>query len=54
MNQDGYRITNKYVLFCGSEFSNFYPCKILFDNIEFTSAEQLFMWCNEHCFKDYE
>ena len=54
MNQDGYRVTDKYVLFWGSEFSNFYPCKILFDNIEFTSSEQLFMWCKAHCFQDYE
>ena len=54
MNKGGYRVTDKYVLFWGSEFSNFYPCKILFDNIESTSAEQLFMWCKAHCFQDYE
>ena len=54
MNQDGYRVTDKYVLFWGSEFSNFYPCKIIFDHKEFKSSEQLFMWCKAHCFQDYE
>ena len=45
MNQNGYRVTDNYVLFWGSGFSNFYPCKIIFDNKEFKSSEQLFMWC---------
>ena len=54
MNQDGYRVTDDYVLFWGSEFSNFYTCKIKFDNKEFKSSEQLFMWCKAHCFQDYE
>ena len=54
MDQDGYRVTENYVLFWGSEFSNFYPCKIVFDHKEFTSSEQLFMWCKAHCFQDYE
>lgn len=54
MNKDGYRLTDKYVLFWGSPFSNFYPCKIIFNKKEFTSSEQLFMWCKAHCFQDYE
>lgn len=54
MNQDGYRLTDDYVLFWGSEFSNFYPCKIVYDNKEFISSEQLFMWCKAHCFQDHE
>ena len=54
MNQDGYRVTDKYVLFWGSEFSNFYLCKIVFNHKEFKSSEQLFMWCKAHCFQDYE
>ena len=53
MNKGGYRVTDKYVLFWGSEFSNFYPCKIIFDNKEFTSSVRLFMWCKAHCFQEY-
>ena len=47
-------VTDKYVTFWGSVFSNFYPCKIKHWNIEFKSSEQLFMWFKAVFFGDSE
>lgn len=49
-----YRITDKYVIFWGSEFSNFYPCKIIVSGNEFSSSEQLFMYKKAELFQDKE
>lgn len=52
------RITDKYVFFWGTEFSNWYPCQIIiFDKgnkLEFRSSEQYFMWLKAKYFLDYE
>jgi ribA/ribD-fused uncharacterized protein len=56
-------VTDKYVAFWGSAFSNFYPCKIKvdtdwddkpIDEITFTSSEQYFMWQKAMWFHDQE
>ena len=47
-------VTDKYVAFWGSVFSNFYPCKIKHCNIKFKSSEQLFMWFKAVFFGDSE
>lgn len=55
-------ITDDYVAFWGSVFSNFYPCDIhvtedWWDNkidIHFSSSEQYFMWLKATEFADYE
>lgn len=47
-------IENGYVLFWGGCFSNFYPCKIVHDGIEFKSSEQLFMYQKAKYFHDDE
>jgi hypothetical protein len=38
------RITDKYVFFWGSEFSNWYECKFRYKNLTFFNSEQAFMW----------
>lgn len=38
------RLTDKYILFWESCFSNFYPCKIEYENSIFFSSEHLFMY----------
>lgn len=48
------KVTDKYVFFWGSIFSNFYPCSIIVDDIEFTSSEQCFMYYKAKYFKDEE
>lgn len=45
-------ITDKYVCFWGSEFSNFYPCKIVAEGRKFKSSEQYFMWQKADYFRD--
>ena len=45
-------IKNGYVLFWGGCFSNFYPCKIVHDGLEFKSSEQLFMYKKAKFFND--
>ena len=47
-------IENGYVLFWGGCFSNFYPCKIVHNDIEFKSSEQLFMYQKAKYFHDDE
>lgn len=55
-------VTDKYVAFWGSVFSNFYPCEIHVTNdwwdkpvdLHFTSSEQYFMWLKATYFDDYE
>ena len=55
-------ITEKYVAFWGSVFSNFYPCKIHVSSdwwdrpvdLHFTTSEQYFMWLKATYFEDYE
>jgi ribA/ribD-fused uncharacterized protein len=55
-------VTDKYVAFWGSAFSNFYPCEIHVTNdwwdkpvdLHFTSSEQYFMWLKATYFEDYE
>lgn len=48
------RVTDKYVFFWGSEFSNFYPCRFTVDGIEFNCSEQYFMWRKAKFFNDEE
>ena len=38
------RITDKYVFFWGSEFSNWFDCKFTYKNLNFYNSEQAFMW----------
>lgn len=45
-------IENGYVLFWGGCFSNFYPCNIIFEDKEFKSSEQLFMYQKAMYFHD--
>lgn len=45
-------VTDKYVCFWGSEFSNFYPCKIVAENRKFKTSEQYFMWQKADYFCD--
>lgn len=45
-------IENGYVLFWGGCFSNFYPCKIIFEGKEFKSSEQVFMYQKAKFFCD--
>ena len=47
-------VTDKYVAFWGSVFSNFYPCKIYHHGYDFTSSEQLFMYYKAMFFGDDE
>ena len=57
-------VTDKYVAFWGSAFSNFFPCKLHIDiseiiggeprEIEFSSSEQYFMWQKATYFNDDE
>lgn len=50
------KITNKYVFFFRDKdvCSNFYPCKIVHDGLEFNCSEQLFMYFKAIYFKDYD
>ena len=43
-----------YVFFWDGWLSNFYHCKIVFNNKVFCSSEQLFMYLKALYFKDYE
>ena len=45
-------VTDKYVCFWGSEFSNFQPCAIMAEGQVFTSSEQYFMWQKAKFFRD--
>ena len=45
-------VTDKYVCFWGSEFSNFYPCEINAEGETFKSSEQYFMWQKANFFRD--
>ena len=38
------RVTDKYVFFWGSEFSNWFDCKFTYKNLNFYNSEQAFMW----------
>ena len=38
------RITDKYVFFWGSEFSNWFECRFRYKNLNFYKSEQAFMW----------
>lgn len=48
------KITDKLVLFFSKKdvCSNFYPCKIIYDNYVFNCSEQLFMYLKARFFKD--
>jgi len=48
------RITDKYVFFWGSEFSNWYDCKFRYRDIIFFNSEQAFMWVKATYFGDME
>lgn len=54
MKKDGFIIYDKHVAFWGSEFSNFYPCKIVIDGVEYRSSEQCFMARKASYFGDKE
>lgn len=45
-------VTDKFVVFWNSIFSNFYPCTFDFKGITFKSSEQAFMWAKSHHFGD--
>jgi ribA/ribD-fused uncharacterized protein len=55
--EDGYRVTDKYVLFYGSFLSNFARCKFTWEYMgeshEFFCTEQAFMWAKAQFFGDY-
>ena len=46
------RITDDYVFFWGSVFSNWYPCIFIYENQRFNNSEQAFMWEKARFFKD--
>ncbi len=46
------RITDKYVLFWETCFSNFFPCKIKYEGATFLSSEHLFMYLKAMDFED--
>ena len=46
------RITDKYVFFWGSVFSNWYPCIFMYENERFNNSEQAFMWEKARYFED--
>jgi ribA/ribD-fused uncharacterized protein len=48
------RITDKYVFFWGSEFSNWFECKFTYKNLTFFNSEQAFMWEKAIYFGDTE
>lgn len=48
------RITDKYVFFWGSEFSNWYDSSLIYDSIVFYNNEQAFMWKKAIFFNDAE
>jgi ribA/ribD-fused uncharacterized protein len=48
------RITNKYVFFWGSEFSNWYPVIFNYKNLRFANSEQAFMYEKALFFGDNE
>lgn len=48
------RVTDKYVFFWGSEFSNFYPAEFVIDGQKFNCSEQYFMWSKAKFFGDEE
>lgn len=48
------RETATHIYFYGGIYSNFYPCKIRFNNIEYISSEQLYMARKALYFKDTE
>jgi len=54
MKKDGLIVYDKHVAFWGSEFSNFYPCKIVIDGVEYRSSEQCFMARKASYFGDKE
>ena len=47
-------VTDKYVLFWGEEFSNFFPAKFVVGDRIFYNSEQYFMWNKAKYFLDYE
>ncbi len=46
------RITDKYVFFWGSEFSNWYPSEFEYKDNRFSNSEQAFMWEKANHFSD--
>jgi ribA/ribD-fused uncharacterized protein len=48
------RITDKYVFFWGSEFSNWFECRFTYKNLNFYNSEQAFMWEKAIYFGDTE
>ncbi len=46
------RISEKYILFWETCFSNFHTCKIVYDDISFFSSEHLFMYLKAKVFED--
>ena len=54
--EDGYRVTDKYVLFYGSFLSNFAKCRFVWkymdEEHEFFCTEQAFMWAKARLFND--
>jgi len=50
------RVYQNHVAFWGSAspFSNFYPCRFVYKDVEWKSSEQCFMAMKAKCFKDEE
>lgn len=48
------RIYNNKIFFWGGIFSNWYPCKFIYKNIEFNCSEQALMYEKAILFKDRE
>lgn len=47
-------VTEKYVCFWGSEFSNFYPARIEAEGLVFPTSEHYFMWQKAMHFNDHK
>lgn len=51
---DNCRITDKYIFFWGSVFSNWYFRDFEYEGIKFKNSEQMYMWLKAKHFKDDE
>lgn len=48
------KMVDGYVFFWSGPFSNFHPCKVIYNGKEFSSSEHMFMYLKAEHFKDNE